>query len=88
MTLMRPAHAIILNVYACTVHVYIHMHCMTFTSKWNSVLVYVCAPYTGVCSGNASEESVETLSGQMEMPEFVIKPGIYMYMHTHSRVHH
>ena len=36
--------------------------------------VNTCPP-TDVCSGSAGEESVETLSEQLELSEFIIKPG-------------
>jgi hypothetical protein len=38
---------------------------------------------TNVCSGSAGEESVETLSEQLELSEFIIKPGTSLQLQGH-----
>ena len=57
------------------------------------VFVYVCDVLlfpTDVCSDSSSEESVETLSEQITLSEFVIKPGedplrgVWVWLHHHQ----
>ena len=49
----------------------------SLSSEFHSIPRHLnCPGGAGVCSSSATEESVETLSGQLELSEFVIKPGM------------